>query len=154
MARIKVADLKSLLQQWNREEISFSFMVEKLNEIAAAKEGWRSEPVECDICTKLKTNNTMKEFTQLKTDFLNAQEAFKNGLENLTNQFQEHQEKKTGKVSLDNGFIDNQPSDFGLHYCLTETMVQLERCIKEKPSRELALVKTKLQEARFWATQV
>ena len=52
MARIKVADLKFLLKQWNQEEISFSFMVQKLNEIAEAKEGWCSEPVECDICTK------------------------------------------------------------------------------------------------------
>jgi len=96
----------------------------------------------------------MAEFAQLKTDFKNAQEAFKNGLENLTNQFQEHQKEETGRVSLDDGFLDKQPSDFGLHYCLTETMTQLERCIAEKPSRELALVKTKLQEAHFWASQV
>ena len=96
----------------------------------------------------------MAEFAQLKTDFKNAQDAFKNGLENLTNQFQEHQQNETGKVSLDDGFLDKQPSDFSLHYCLTETMTQLERCIKEKPSRELALVKTKLQEAIFWASQV
>lgn len=95
----------------------------------------------------------MAEFAQLKTDFKNAQEAFNNGLENLINQFQEQQENETGTVSLDDGFLDKQPSDFGLHYCLTETMEQLERCIKEKPCRELALVKTKLQEAYFWASQ-
>lgn len=41
MARIKVADLKFLLKEWNQEKISFSFMVEKLNEIAQSdKSKW------------------------------------------------------------------------------------------------------------------
>ena len=96
----------------------------------------------------------MAEFTKLITDFKTAQEAFKVGIENISSDFQERQKEEIGSVSLDNGFLDRQPSDFGLHYCLTETMKQLERCIKEKPSRELALVKTKLQEAYFWASQI
>ena len=89
---------------------------------------------------------------KLRADFKNADEAFKNGLAQLTSEFQEHQQK-TGKVSLDDGFLYIQPSDFGLFYCLSESLTQLERCIAEKPSRELSLVKTKLQEAIFWARQ-
>ena len=91
----------------------------------------------------------MDKFAKLITDFKTAQEAFKVGI----GDFQERQKEEIGSVSLDNGFLDRQPSDFGLHYCLTETLMQLERCIKAKPSRELALAKTKLQEACFWASQ-
>ena len=95
----------------------------------------------------------MDKFAKLITDFKTAQEAFKLGIENISSDFQERQKEEIGSVSLDNGFLDRQPSDFGLHYCLTETMHQLERCIKEKPSRELSLAKTKLQEACFWVSQ-
>ena len=93
----------------------------------------------------------MAQLEKLRADFKNADEAFKNGIAQLTSEFQEHQQKETGKVSLDDGFLDKQPSDFGLFYCLSESLTQLERCIAEKPSRELSLVKTKLQEAIFWA---
>lgn len=95
----------------------------------------------------------MAQFEQLKNDYKNAQEVFKNGLDNLRSDFQEHQEKETGRVSLDDGFLSKQPFDFSLNYCLSETMEQLDRAIREKPSRELSLVKTKLQEASFWASQ-
>jgi hypothetical protein len=95
----------------------------------------------------------MSQIDKLRTDFKNADEAFKNGLAQLTSEFQKHQQEETGKVSLDDGFLDKQPSDFGLFYCLSESLWQIERCIAEKPSRELSLVKTKLQEAMFWARQ-
>lgn len=99
------------------------------------------------------TITVMEQMIKLRADFKNADEAFKNGLAQLTSEFQEQQQKETGKVSLDDGFLDKQPSDFGLFYCLSESLTQLERCIAEKPSRELSLVKTKLQEAIFWARQ-
>ena len=99
------------------------------------------------------TINIMEQMEKLRADFKNADEAFKNGLEQLSSEFQQHQEKETGMVSLDDGFLNKQPSDFGLFYCLSESITQLERCISEKPSRELSLVKTKLQEAIFWARQ-
>ena len=95
----------------------------------------------------------MAQLEKLRSDFKNAEEAFNTGLAQLSSQFQEHQQKETGRVSLDDGFLDKQPSDFGLFYCLSESLTQLERCIAEKPSRELSLVKTKLQEAIFWARQ-
>ena len=91
----------------------------------------------------------MDKFAKLITDFKTAQEAFKV----ISSDFQERQKEETGSVSLDNGFLDRQPSDFAVHYCLAETINQVERLIKEKPSRELALAKTKLQEAYFWASQ-
>lgn len=93
------------------------------------------------------------QWIKLITDFKTAQEAFKVGIENISSDFQERQKEETGSVSLDNGFLDRQPSDFAVHYCLAETINQVERLIKEKPSRELALAKTKLQEAYFWASQ-
>jgi len=96
----------------------------------------------------------MDDFDKLRTNFKCSQDAFNYGLKKLTMDFQERQEKETGRVSLDDGFLNQQPSDFGLFYCLTETMAQLDRCMKEKPSRELSLVETKLQEALFWASQV
>ncbi len=99
------------------------------------------------------TINIMAQMEKLRADFKNADEAFKNGLAQLSSEFQQHQEKETGNVSLDDGFLNKQPSDFGLFYCLAESLTQLERCIAEKPSRELSLVKTKLQEAIFWARQ-
>jgi len=99
------------------------------------------------------TINFMSQMEKIRTEFKNADEAFKNGLAQLTSEFQEHQQKETGRVSLDDGFLDKQPSDFGLFYCLSESLTQLERVISEKPSRELSIVKTKLQEAIFWARQ-
>lgn len=95
----------------------------------------------------------MAQMEKLRADFKNADKAFTTGLAQLTSEFQEHQQKETGRISLDDGFLDKQPSDFGLLYCLSESLTQVERCIAEKPSRELSLVKTKLQEALFWAMQ-
>lgn len=95
----------------------------------------------------------MSQIQKLKADYKKAEKTFSEGLAQLTSEFEDHQQKKTGVISLDNGFLEKQPSDFGLFYCLSESLIQVERCIAEKPSRELALVKTKLQEAIFWAKQ-
>ena len=95
----------------------------------------------------------MAQFEELKNAYKNAQETFKKGLDNLRLDFQENQEKETARISLDDGYLNKQTSDFSLNYCLSETMEQLERAMKEKPSRELSLVKTKLQEASYWASQ-
>ncbi len=95
----------------------------------------------------------MSQIEKLRTDFKKADEEFKNTLSQMASDFREQQKKETGRESLDDGFLDKQPSDFGLFYCLSESLEQVERCITEKPSRELSLVKTKLQEAMFWARQ-
>lgn len=52
MAKITVALMRELLASFEREEISFSRMVEMLNEKAAEQDGvWASGFVVCDICT-------------------------------------------------------------------------------------------------------
>lgn len=94
----------------------------------------------------------MAQMEKLRNDFKNADKAFNNGLSDLVSKFQE-QQRMAGVVSLDNGSLDNETSDFSLFYCLSESLSQLERCIAEKPSRELSIAKTKLQEAIFWARQ-
>lgn len=42
----------------------------------------------------------MAQMEKLRADFKNADEAFKNGLAELTSEFQEHQQKETGRVSF------------------------------------------------------
>lgn len=103
---------------------------------------------------KIKRKEDMTQFTQLKTHYKLSQENFKNGFEQLKMEVQDHQKKETGMISLSDGFLTKQNADFSLYYCLSETLEQLERCIKEKPSRELSLAKTKIQEAIFWIDQV
>lgn len=95
----------------------------------------------------------MAQIKNLLSDLKQAEESFNNGLLKLSNDFEKQQEKENERVTLGNGELDAQSSDFGLFYCLSESLIQTERCISEKPSRELALVKTKLQEAIFWAKQ-
>jgi len=68
----------------------------------------------------------------------------------FTEKFEKQQKEETGRVSLDDGYLDKQPADFGLFYTLSETLKQCDMVMKEKPSREISLVKTKLQEALFW----
>ena len=52
MAKITVAILHDLLKQYHNDKISFSYMVEKLNEIAASPyEGWYGKLAHCHICT-------------------------------------------------------------------------------------------------------
>lgn len=99
------------------------------------------------------SSDHIEQMKQLRDCFKNADEAFMGGLALATSQFQERQLKERGKISLDDGFLDKQPSDFGLFYCLSESLTQVERCLAEKPSEELLLAKTKLQEAIFWARQ-
>lgn len=60
----------------------------------------------------------MAQMEKLRVDFKNADEAFKNGLAQLTSEFQEHQQKETGQVSLDDGYLDKHPSDFSLFYIM------------------------------------
>lgn len=54
MAQIRVHHLRSLLQKYYAEEISFSYMVQELNEIAAKEkeEAFSVQNMECDICKK------------------------------------------------------------------------------------------------------
>ena len=93
-------------------------------------------------------------FAQLKTDLKKAQEVYKTGSSEIFKSYEESTIKDKGRFSFNDNLFEKQAPDFGLSYCLNEAMEQLERCIKEKPSRELSLVKTKLQEAYFWSSQV
>ena len=71
----------------------------------------------------------MAQFNNLKTDFQKAKENFAAELDTLR-------------------------ADFALYYCLSETIEQCDRVMKENPSREISLVKTKLQEAIFWLNEI
>jgi transposase len=51
MARIKVTLVRELLRQLDNEEISFSRMVELLNEKANEPEGFAAGSVACDLCS-------------------------------------------------------------------------------------------------------
>lgn len=93
----------------------------------------------------------MKELNQLKTDFKNAKKAFEGGLDTLRADFEATVDSRGEK--LDTFQINKQPVDFSLYYCLTETIDQCYRAMEEKSSRELSLVKTKLQEALFWLNE-
>jgi len=97
--------------------------------------------------------NTIKmaQLNELKKDFHNAQEAFQNGLSSLRKNWEDQQQEKHGQISLE--ALNEEPADFSLYYCLSEALSQLDRKMAEKPSRELSLVKTKLQEALYWAEQ-
>ena len=55
---------------------------------------------------------------------------FKNGLAQLTSEFQEHQQKLV-KVSLDDVVLDKQPSDFGLFYTFRNHQLE-DVCRKTK----------------------
>lgn len=96
----------------------------------------------------------MAEFKGLRNEFQNAKRSFEDGTKRLMDDFKEFQVSETGRISLDDGFLNTQTPDFSLFYCLAESLAQVERAISEKPSRELSLVKTKIQEAIFWADQV
>lgn len=89
-----------------------------------------------------------QQFEDLKMNMQNAQQAFKNGMNTLRSDYEKDVEEKAGKMSLT--LLNDEPADFSLFYCLSETLEQCERVINEKPGREIALVKTKLQEAFFW----
>lgn len=93
----------------------------------------------------------MAQLNELKKDFHNALDAFQNGLSDLRKSWENEQQEKHGKISLE--ALNEEPADFSLYYCLSESLTQLERKMAEKPSRELSLVKTKLQEALYWAEQ-
>ena len=70
----------------------------------------------------------------------------------LKNLVTNYDEKQTEAVNTKNIFT-NETTDFSIYYCLSESITACENAIKEKPSRELALVKTKLQEALFWLNE-
>jgi hypothetical protein len=94
----------------------------------------------------------MAQFNELKTDFKNAKEAFEKGLDTLRSEFETSVAEKNEIMDL-SFQMDKQSVDFGVYYCLSETLDQCDRAMKEKPSRELSLVKTKLQEALFWLNE-
>lgn len=50
MAKIKASFVREILNQLDNEEISYSRMVEMLNEKASELEGFAYEPVICDLC--------------------------------------------------------------------------------------------------------
>ena len=91
----------------------------------------------------------MSQFEQLKTNFKDAKKAFEKGLDTLRADFEADVAEKGEKMDLALQ-MSKQPVDFSLYYCLSETLEQCNRAITEKPSRELSLVETKLQEAIFW----
>ena len=91
----------------------------------------------------------MAQFNELRTNFKDAKEALEEGLNTLRSDFEADVTKKGEKMDL-SFQMNKQPVDFSLYYCLSETLEQCNRAISEKPSRELSLVKTKLQEALFW----
>ena len=70
----------------------------------------------------------------------------------LKNLVEKYDEKQTETITTKNIFA-NETVDFSLYYCLSESLTACENAIKAKPSRELALVKTKLQEALFWLNE-
>lgn len=66
--------------------------------------------------------------------------------------------KSLNKQKEDNDLSDlepvtNVPLGYNLLYLLKEALSETESSIKERPNRELSLVKTKIQEALFWATE-
>ena len=70
-------------------------------------------------------------------------------LKNLVTNYDE----KQGEILMVK--IQNDPNpEFPIYYCLSESLTACENAIKAKPSRELSLVKTKLQEALFWLNEV
>ena len=70
----------------------------------------------------------------------------------VKNLVKNYDEKQTETVTMKN-VLTNETTDFSLYYCLSESLTACENAIKAKPSRELALVKTKLQEALFWLNE-
>jgi len=94
----------------------------------------------------------MPQFNELKTDFKNAKEAFEKGMDNLRFDYEKNVAENNEKMDLVFQ-MGKQDADFGLYYCLSETIEQCNRAMKERPSRELSLVKTKLQEALFWLNE-
>ena len=70
-------------------------------------------------------------------------------LKNLVTNYDE----KQGEVLMNKIQNDANP-EFPIYYCLSESLTACENAIKSKPSRELALVKTKIQEALFWLNEV
>ena len=70
-------------------------------------------------------------------------------LKNLVTNYDEKQDK-----ILMSNIQNNENPEFPIYYCLSESLTACENAIKVKPNRELALVKTKLQEALFWLNEV
>ena len=69
-------------------------------------------------------------------------------LKNLVTNYDE----KQGEILMSK-IQSNENPEFPIYYCLSESLTACENAIKAKPSRELALVKTKLQEALFWLNE-
>jgi len=93
----------------------------------------------------------MSEFAKIKAEYKMALDAFNNDFGKIKSEFEEQMFKEKGSVTTDD--LKKQPADFSLHYCINDAMEQCDRMMNERPSRELSLVKTKLQEARHWLTE-
>ncbi len=94
----------------------------------------------------------MAQFDNLMKSFHEAKDRLTNGLNEIRTEHQAELLENEGKITFDS--LSMGSAIFSLHYCLSETIEQCERFIKEKPGRESALVKTKLQEALHWLNEV
>lgn len=90
----------------------------------------------------------IEDFNKAKAELQEATRSFNRKFFEIRQQFDKEVEASGEQMSLER--LNSHPVDFGLSYCLHESLEQCERAIKEKPTRELALVKTKIQEALHW----
>lgn len=89
-----------------------------------------------------------EQFDRLREDLQKAQTTFLEGFAKLRQDYDKSFEERGETMSLES--LHNESPDFGLSYCLHEALEQCERVIKEKPGRNIALIKTKIEEALHW----
>lgn len=90
----------------------------------------------------------MSELVESIKNFQNLQKA---AIETLHQSFDESQLVE-GKDHMEQ-VREKTTAEFSLYYTLYEAISCCDDVIKEKPSREVSLAKTKLQEALFWLNE-
>lgn len=64
----------------------------------------------------------------------------------------DYNKKQKDDILIENIF-KNESYEFILYYCISESLNACENAIAQNKSRELSLVRTKLQEALFWLNE-